>query len=176
MIGLKTGTVKLNHYTNQWRRRFHAEARRLRRYTCPSNYFLDHIGSTAVPGLDAKPIIDMSMRIPSLARLSLWIRRMESAGYTYRGEYGLPGRHFFTRGNPVTHHLHLVAKDSEHGSQWILFRDYLRAHPDEAKKYNDLKKKLAREYSHNRKAYTTAKTPFINAILKKAASSVSAPL
>lgn len=168
MIGLETGTVKLNRFTPLWRQRFRAETRRLAGHIRPSEYLLEHIGSTAVPGLDAKPIIDMSMMIASLARLPLWIKRMESAGYTYKGEYGLPGRHFFTRGNPVTHHLHIVAKGSPHWPHWILFRDYLRAHPGEANKYNDLKTKLAKKYSHNREAYTKAKTPLITAILKKA--------
>lgn len=168
MIGLEAGTVKLNRYTKQWQRRFHTEARRLLDYTRPSKYVLEHIGSTAVPGLDAKPIIDMAMMIPSLARLPLWINRLESAGYTYKGEYGLPGRHFFTRGNPVTHHLHIVAAGSEHWSNWILFRDYLRAHPAEAGKYNGLKRKLAKKYSNSRDAYTKAKTPLVTALLKKA--------
>lgn len=168
MIGLKPGTVKLSRYTSRWRSRFRSEQRRLHRYTEGSTYFLEHIGSTAIQGLDAKPIIDITMMIPSLRRLTLWIKRLKAAGYTYKGEYGLPGRHFFTRGNPVTHHLHLVAKGSDHWTRWILFRDYLRAHPDEAQKYNKLKKALARKYRHNRDAYTQAKTPLINALLVKA--------
>ncbi|MEI7880799.1 MAG: GrpB family protein [bacterium] len=168
MIGLKTGTVKLSHYTTLWRNRYRAEERRLRLYTEGSVYLLEHIGSTAIQGLDAKPIIDIAMMIPTLRRQALWIKRLEAAGYTYKGEYGLPGRHFFTRGNPVTHHLHLVAKGCDHWTRWLLFRDYLRAHPEEAQNYNKAKKNLARKYSQNRVAYTQAKTPIINAILEKA--------
>lgn len=167
-IGLKTGTVKLSHYTTLWRNRYRAEDRRLKRYITRPKYVLEHIGSTAIQGLDAKPIIDMAMMIPSLSRLSLWIKKLESAGYIYKGEYGLPGRHFFTRGNPVTHHLHLVDKESEHWSRWIIFRDYLRAHPAEAEKYNKLKNVLARKYSRNRDAYTLAKAPLVAKILAKA--------
>lgn len=168
MKGLKTGTVKLDHYTSLWQKRYKDEERRLRKYTGISKYLFEHIGSTAVQGLDAKPIIDMAMMIPSLRRLPLWIKTLEAAGYTYKGEYGLPGRHFFTLGNPVTHHLHLVAKGCEHWSRWILFRDYLRAHPDEAAKYNTLKNMLARKFPNNRDAYTKAKTPLVNQLLKKA--------
>ena len=145
-----------------------SEIRRLKRFTENSIYVIEHIGSTAIPGLDAKPIIDMAMLLPSLRRLPLWITRLEKAGYTYKGEYGLEGRHFFTRGNPVTHHLHLVAKGSVHWERWLLFRDYMRAHPAEAEKYNQLKKELALKYAHNRDAYTQAKTPLIGQLLKKA--------
>lgn len=168
MIGLTSGTVKLSSFSTLWQNRFRAETRRLRRYTGNSRYVLEHIGSTAIRGLDAKPIIDMAMMIPSLSRLPLWTKRLESAGYTYKGEYGLAGRHFFTHGNPVTHHLHLVAKGCEHWIRWLLFRDYLRAHPDEAQKYNKLKRALARKYASNRDAYTRAKTPLINQLLAKA--------
>ena len=168
MIGLTAGTVRLSHYSKLWQKHFHAEERRLRRHTGQSKLILEHIGSTAIPGLDAKPIIDMAMMLPTLRRLPFWVKNMEMAGYTYKGEYGLPGRHFFTRGNPVTHHLHLVAKGSEHWSRWILFRDYLRNHLDEAEKYNRFKKQLALKYANNRDAYTQAKTPLINQVLTKA--------
>lgn len=168
MIGLTPGSVKLSHYSPRWRERYRAEARRLKRYTEGSTYLLEHIGSTAIPGLDAKPIIDMAMLIPSLHRLPLWIKRLEKAGYTYKGEYGLAGRHFFTRGNPVTHHFHLVAKGNVHWERWMLFRNFLRAHPEEAEKYNKLKNALALKYAHNRDAYTHAKTPLVKRLLKKA--------
>ena len=167
-IGLTTGTVKLSHYTTLWQKRYQAESRRLTRYTEGAGYRLEHIGSTAIQGLDAKPIIDLAMRVPSLHHLPRWIKRLETAGYSYKGEYGLAGRHFFTRGQPVTHHLHLVAKGSEHWLHWLLFRDYLRTHPAEAEKYNTLKKVLAQKYSHNRDAYTKAKTPLVQRLLAKA--------
>ncbi len=168
MIGLISGIVKLSHYTSLWQKRYRAENRRLRNYIGHSRCLIEHIGSTAVPGLDAKPIIDMAMMIPSLSRLPLWIKRLEKTGYTYKGEYRLSGRHFFTRGSPVTHHLHLVTKGSEHWTNWILFRDYLRQHPEEAEKYNQLKKALAQKYPHNREAYTKAKTPLVSRLLAKA--------
>ncbi len=167
-IGLTSGTVKLSPYSALWRTRYRTEKYRLRRYTTGLTYQIEHIGSTAIQGLDAKPIIDMAIMAPSLKRLSFWIKRLEIAGYTYKGEYGLPGRHFFTRHDPVTHHLHLVAKGSDHWNRWILFRDYLQTHPLEAVRYNKLKKALARKYAHNREAYTRAKTPLINQLLAKA--------
>lgn len=167
-IGLTAGTVKLSPYTNLWQTRYRAEARRLTRYAAEVRYRLEHIGSTAIHGLDAKPIIDLALMIPSLHHLPRWITKLEAAGYSYKGEYGLAGRHFFTRGTPVTHHLHLVAKGSEHWTYWIVFRDYLRTHPLEAEHYNQLKNTLARKYRHNRDAYTRAKTPLVKKILAKA--------
>ncbi len=167
-IGLKTGEVKLAPYSPLWRRKFSAEARRLQRHLPFRSYRLEHIGSTAVPGLEAKPIIDMAIRIPSLRPLTRWIRALEAAGYTYKGEYGLPGRHFFTRGVPVTHHLHLVAPDTRHWDDWILFRDYLRTHPSAAALYDRTKRQLARHFASNRDAYTRAKTPLIRKIMAAA--------
>jgi GrpB-like predicted nucleotidyltransferase (UPF0157 family) len=166
--GLKSGVVKLSPDHGDWPKRYRQEMRRLRKLTGNARYTLEHIGSTAIPGLDAKPIIDMAMRIPSFKRLPLWITRLEKAGYVYKGEYGLPGRHFFVRGNPVTHHLHLVIPGSEHWARWLLFRDYLRANPIEAKRYDAAKLKLARKYPTNRDAYTRAKTPVINRLLVRA--------
>ena len=170
MIGLKTGTVKIDRYSGKWQVQFNQEQRRLHRTFGNRRHLLEHIGSTSVPGLAAKPIVDMALMIPSLRRLPLWIRDLEKAGYTYKGEYGLTDRHFFTLGNPVTtHHLHLVARGSEHWTRWMLFRDYLRAHPAEAEQYNAVKKNLARKFAKNRAAYTHAKTPFINRLLRRAA-------
>lgn len=170
MVGLKSGTVKLNPYDTAWPRRFRQEAARLRRYLGGARCQIEHIGSTAVPGLDAKPIIDIALCIPSFKQLPLWIRRLERAGYEYKGEYGLPGRHFFTRGTPVTQHLHLVQPTSEHWQRWLTFRDYLRANPVEAQRYNAAKQALARKFPEDRNAYTRAKTPIINRLLKRAAA------
>ena len=129
---------------------------------------MEHIGSTAVPGLDAKPIIDMAMMIPSFKQLPLWIQRLEKAGYIHKGEYGLPGRHFFIRGNPTTHHLHVVTPGCLHWDRWLLFRDYLRANPAASRLYHQTKLALARKYRHNRDAYTKAKTPVITRLMRAA--------
>ena len=168
MIGLKSGTVKLSRHSARWDQLYSIEAQRLHHTLAPSRYSLEHIGSTAVPGLAAKPIIDMALRVPSFKRLAFWIRQLEKAGYLYKGEYGLPGRHFFVLGNPVTHHLHLVATGCEHWDRWLLFRDYLRANPAEAARYNELKRSLAVTYAKNRDAYTKAKTPHIDRMLVRA--------
>lgn len=167
-IGLKPGQVKLAPHSPLWRRKFATEKRRLLDRSLPGSYSMEHIGSTAVPGLDAKPILDIAILIRSFRSLPRWIRALESAGYVYKGEYGLPGRHFFTRGNPVTHHLHLVTPDTPHWGDWLLFRDYLRAAPDAAKVYNETKQQLAKRFSTNRDAYTRAKTPLVRKLMRAA--------
>ncbi len=167
-IGLKEGVVKLAPYSNTWRRKFYAEQRRLFIKLAPRRYRIEHIGSTAVPGLEAKPIIDIAIQIPSFRALKTWIKQLESAGYHYKGEYGLPGRHFFVRGSPATHHLHLVTPETDHWNDWLLFRDFLRAHPDAAERYSQTKQKLARRFSNNRTAYTRAKTPLVKQLMRRA--------
>jgi GrpB-like predicted nucleotidyltransferase (UPF0157 family) len=166
--GLKAGTVKLASYSSSWARRFASEKRRLLLYLPARGLRIEHIGSTAVPGLDAKPIIDIAVSVTSLKRLTAFIEALARARYTYKGEYGLTGRHFFVRGDPVTHHLHIVLSSSKHWTAWLAFRDYLRAHPEEAAAYNAFKRDLARRYASDRDAYTKAKTPFIAAMLRKA--------
>jgi GrpB-like predicted nucleotidyltransferase (UPF0157 family) len=169
MIGLKQGTVRLATYTSDWNAMFRTERRRIRARFPSRTVAIQHIGSTAVPGLDAKPIIDIAVQIASFKRLNAYIRRFVALGYEYKGEYGLPGRHFFVRGNPATQHVHLVERGSAHWARWLLFRDYLRAFPAEARRYNAFKRNLARRYAQNRDAYTRAKTPFVERMLARAA-------
>ena len=169
MIGLKPGTVKLAHYSTEWREWFVRERRRLRRAFPAGRARIEHIGSTAIPGLDAKPVIDIAIAVPSLRRLRSNVAAMESLNYVYKGEYGLPGRHFFVRGDPVTHHLHLVERRSPHWTRWIVFRDYLLSHPAMVREYRDFKRELARKFKNDRTVYTKSKTPFIERILALAA-------
>lgn len=167
-IGLRQGQVRLVQPSSDWARRYLREKRRLARYLPKRGVVIEHIGSTAIPGLAAKPIIDIAVKIPSLKRIASMVTALERAGYTYKGEYGLPGRHFFARGTPVTQHLHVVQSGSEHWMRWIVFRDYLRDHPLETEAYNNLKRDLARRFAHNRDAYTKAKTPYIQGVLRRA--------
>jgi GrpB-like predicted nucleotidyltransferase (UPF0157 family) len=167
-IGLKEGTVKLRRYTPEWARLYEAEQGRLQQVLPKRGVAIAHIGSTAVPGLDAKPIIDIAIRVPSFRP---HIAKLEALGYEYKGEYGLPGRHFFVRGNPVSYHVHLVKKGSRHWTVWLLFRDYLMSHPAEARRYNRFKRRLARRFAGDRPAYTRAKAPFVESLLAKAESS-----
>lgn len=136
---------------------------------------IQHIGSTAVPGLGAKPIIDIMVAIHRLTLVEKCVQPLQTIGYEYRGEYGIPGRHFFRKppsdSGARTHHLHMVEKESDFWERHILFRDFLRVHPEEAQRYHQLKKELAAKFASDRDAYTEAKTSFIESLVKKAHAS-----
>jgi len=129
---------------------------------------IQHVGSTAVPGLGAKPIIDIVVAVPHLAAVDECIQPLTALGYEFKGEAGVPGRLFLGKGAPRTHHLHMVRHDSDLWKYYILFRDFLRTHPDEARQYHELKKQLAARFGADREAYTEGKTQFIESVLARA--------
>jgi len=131
---------------------------------------IEHVGSTAVPGLAAKPIIDMDVVVPSPAEVPEAIRRLARLGYVHKGDLGIPGRAAFRPPADLPHHhLYVCAQDSPVLRNHLAFRDYLRSHPDTARRYDDLKRDLARRYRDDREAYTEAKTAFITGILRRVA-------
>jgi len=130
---------------------------------------VEHVGSTAVPGLAAKPIIDLDVAIPSVSALDTAIERLVALGYVHKGDQGIPGRAAFDWPLHVRrHHLYVCARDSAEYRRHLLFRDYLRAHPDSAAAYTALKRHLAARYRTQREAYTDAKGPFIGDVLAQA--------
>jgi len=135
---------------------------------------IEHVGSTAVPGLGAKPIIDIMVGVRRLSKAQDCIGPLETIGYEYVPEYevSIPERRYFRRGSsnmPNKHfHLHMVEYNGDFWKRHLLFRDYLRAHPHAARKYHKLKKELAAKYRLNRDAYTEAKTLFIESVISKA--------
>ena len=128
---------------------------------------IEHVGSTAVPGLAAKPIIDIMVGVRELPVGERCIQPLESLGYEYRGDAGIPGRYYFRKGNPRSHHLHMVQHGTEFWQRHLLFRDLLRERPAVAQEYAALKKELAVQYRTDRLAYTEAKTPFIDSALAR---------
>jgi len=126
---------------------------------------IEHIGSTAVPGLAAKPIIDIMGGLRELADATQCIGPLASIGYAYVPEYevSLPERRYFRRGPRESHiaHLHMVETRSDFWHRHLLFRDYLRAHPATAQQYAELKRVLAAQYGADRDGYTEGKTAFI---------------
>ena len=127
---------------------------------------IEHIGSTSVPDLCAKPIVDVLVGLRELALRPEQIEAMEGLGYEYLGEHGLPGRLFF-RKHPRTHHVHVVQHGGEHWERQITFRDALRNDAEERRRYDEFKRRLAAE-GHPREAYTELKTPFIREVEARA--------
>jgi GrpB-like predicted nucleotidyltransferase (UPF0157 family) len=134
---------------------------------------MEHVGSTAIPGLWAKPIIDIYIGVTSIVRAQEAIRPLERMGYAYWKENPNKKKMFFVKGMPPfgekrTHHVHIVEEGSDYEEARILFRDYLRLHSKEREAYGSLKKEFAKLYKYDREAYTEAKGQFIEEILKKA--------
>jgi GrpB-like predicted nucleotidyltransferase (UPF0157 family) len=133
---------------------------------------IEHVGSTSVPGLAAKPIIDIMAAIDSLDTAQEFIVPLHGLGYEYVPEYEdvLPERRYFRKGpeGARTHHLHMVELESHFWTRHILFRDFLRAHPEEASLYAQLKRGLAAQYGADRLGYQDAKGPYITSVEEKA--------
>jgi GrpB-like predicted nucleotidyltransferase (UPF0157 family) len=130
---------------------------------------IEHFGSTAIPGLAAKPIVDMLVEVTSLEETKARIAPvLEAQGYDYfwratHGEDGPPFYAWFIKRNSAgirTHHVHMIESDFEHWDR-LLFRDYLIDHPETAKEYEALKLRLAGNYPNDRIAYTDGKTEFV---------------
>jgi len=136
---------------------------------------IEHVGSTAVPGLAAKPIIDMMIGVHDLSAGERAVEPMASLGYEYLGENGIPDRLYFRKGNPRTHHVHMVRHGGEFWERHVLFRDLLRERPDIAARYGVLKKDLAIKHRTQRLEYTEAKSPFIEEALAKARRELKTP-
>lgn len=128
----------------------------------------EHTGSSAVPGLAAKPIIDILAGLPSERERAAAIAALEAAGYAHRGEQGVPGRDFFRRGEPRSYHVHMTLEGSAFWSDHLTFRDWLRSHPGAAAEYGALKHALAARYPRDREAYIEAKTAFVQGVLRTA--------
>lgn len=129
---------------------------------------IDHIGSTAIKNSVAKPIIDICIGIGDYSTGFECVKKLESLGYKYLGEYGVEGRHYFrTDYDCVKIHIHMFDAKSEKYLNHILFRDHLNCHPEDLQKYNELKEQLKGKMI-SLEEYTKQKEPLINKILTKA--------
>jgi GrpB-like predicted nucleotidyltransferase (UPF0157 family) len=125
---------------------------------------IHHIGSTAIPGIHAKPIIDILLEVDDIAPFDDRSSSIEQLGYEAMGEFGIPGRRYFRKDDPSgvrTHHLHAFQRSSAEVVRHLAFRDYMIAHPKDARAYSALKRKLARQHPENMAAYMEGKDPFI---------------
>jgi len=129
-----------------------------------------HVGSTAVPGLAAKPLIDIDVLLRSVSDLPQVIAALASIGYRRRGDLGILGREAFRApASAFPHHLYVRTEGREYGRH-LAFRDYLRTHPEDAAAYASLKRELAGTLRDHREAYNNAKAEFVEKILRKASS------
>ncbi len=170
MIGLKKGTVQVVPHHAEWRHLFEQEWRALHRHIGHLVLDIQHVGSTAVPGLDAKPILDIAVAVASAAIISQCKQPLCSLGYIDRGDGGVDGGYLFVKDAALdvrTHHLHLVAIDDPQWRNYLRFRDVLRSDEMLRTTYANLKRALQEKFSQDRKAYAAAKHDFIRDTLRK---------
>jgi len=164
--------VFLVPYDDSWPSQFDDEAARIKSLFEPGYVTIEHIGSTAIPGIAAKPIIDIMVLIDSIDDAPHFIAHLEELQYHYHpyGEDIFPERRWHCKPNPLnrTHHLQLVERDSRFHFEHLLFRDFLRVNRDDALAYEALKTALAEQFPKDREGYTDGKSDFVGEILARA--------
>jgi len=171
MLGLKRGTVELRPHEKYWEEEAEKTIALLKEVLGEAAVDVQHVGSTAIRTICAKPILDIAVAVRSLEDIAPFAEKLSQNGFIDRGQ-DRPGQHLFVMGNMETdirtHHIHVVEVGNEAWTNYINFRDYCNAHPDEAVRYDALKRKLCTEYADNRAMYTPGKQALINELLEKA--------
>lgn len=161
--------VEVSPYNEQWASMFDEEADKITRIFGEQLVAIHHIGSTAVPGLEAKPIIDIMPVVKNITLVDEHNPSMQDIGYEPKGENGIPGRRYFQKGGDNrTHHVHIYQVGSPHIDRHLAFRDYLRTHPEEAKTYGHLKQQLAHQFPYDIESYIEGKEHLVLEIELKA--------
>lgn len=160
--------VEIHTYTGEWVREFDAVGDALRSALTSTALRIDHIGSTSIPGLAAKPIIDIQVSVQALEPMD-FRTPIESLGYVWRHENPEKTKRYF-REQPGSRrtHIHVRRAGSWHEQYALLFRDYMREHADACSRYEHVKRKLAAEYPSDMPSYTDAKAPVFWEIMQKA--------
>ena len=163
--------VEVVPYNPEWKTLFENEKQLLESIFKPAEVEIHHIGSTSVPGLSAKPIIDIMLAADSLEQVEKATPAIEAAGYEAKGENGIQGRRYFQKHdeNGIRKvHLHSFEKGSHQLYRHLVFRDYLRFHPHDASKYSVVKEKAALKYEFDIDSYIAEKSPTVKEIEQKA--------
>lgn len=172
MLGLRSGTVALQPYTPGWADAFEHESQLI--FNLLENRILavEHIGSTAVPGMTSKPILDVMLGIQNMGLAEACIDSLVSVGYLRRLNGDLLDRIFLVKGPETlrTHYLSITSVNSQFWIEHILFRDALRSDPTLAAEYLKLKRELAKQFTVDRARYTSAKEQFVRDTIAKLSS------
>lgn len=168
MVGLERGKVKLEQHSEEWKELYKDEVKNLKSLLPAELKDFEHIGSTAIKGISAKPIIDMIAAVENLEQTDNIIQTLENNGYEERHKDGVEDRIFLAKGDRDnrTHYLSLTEEKSNFYKRTTKFRDKLNQNPELAQKYNRLKKKLAEKHPEDREKYTESKTKFIQKVVK----------
>ncbi|MEX0271723.1 GrpB family protein [Leptolyngbyaceae cyanobacterium UHCC 1019] len=156
--------VEVIPYDLRWQDAFVAEAKKISVALGETIAAIHHIGSTAIPNIYAKPIIDILVEVNDLAQVEARNAAMEALGYEVMGEFGIAGRRYFRKHNAMgdrTHHVHIFEYGSPESDRHLAFRDYMIAHPEAAQHYSQLKRSLAAKFPNHRESYMDGKDSFI---------------
>jgi len=161
--------VEVVSYNSNWKKMYKRESEKIKNTLNDIIIDIHHIGSTAIPGIKAKPVIDILAEVKDIEAVDQYNHEMEELGYEVMGEYGIPKRRFFRKGgNKRTHHIHIFQAGNEEIERHINFKEYLITHPDKRREYSKLKEKLANKYTYDVESYTNGKSDFIKEIDRKA--------
>ncbi len=163
--------VEMVAYNPQWPKAFDEEAKQVVTAIAENVVAIHHIGSTAIPGIYAKPIIDLLVEVKDIIQVDQQNGAMTALGYEVVGEFGVPGRRFFSKDNEVgdrTHHVHAFQTGSPEIQRNLAFRDFMIAHPNHAQTYSELKRDLAKQFPRDIESYVQGKDGFIKAMQKHA--------
>jgi len=164
-----TAPIIIENYDPRWPERYEQLRSRIAPALGPIAVAIQHVGSTAIPGLAAKAIIDVDVILRSAADLPEAIVRLATLGYQHRGDLGVPGREAFRAPcNEFPHHLYVHPPESREYLRHVTFRDYLRTHPEGARTYERLNQTLAIQYRNDPDGYNEGKAEFVEAVLRRA--------
>ena len=162
--------VRVVDYDGAWPGMAERELRRIKDAVGDVAVRLEHVGSTAVPGLAAKPIVDLQLSVDVMEPRERYVAPLEQLGYLFAPAPESPDHHFFGKPpeRPRTYHLHVCETGSEHEFRHVAVRDFLRAHPDEAARYAALKREVAARHPEDRLAYVDGKDEYVTALEQRA--------
>ena len=164
--------VEVVSYHPTWKDTFTTESKYIKLALAENLVAVHHIGSTAIPDIYAKPIIDILLEVKDITKVDAESSKLELLGYEAMGEYGICDRRYFRKHNEAgirTHHIHAFAVGSVQIERHLAFRDYMIFYPEEAQKYSNLKCELANKYPNDIESYMDGKDGFIKEIDRKAA-------
>ena len=162
--------IEVVPYDPDWPNLFKIEADRIIAVFGPEVVAIHHVGSTAIPNICAKPIIDVLVEVQDIEKIDDFNEEMVRQGYRPQGEFGIPGRRFFIKGDDATrtHHIHMFQTGNPEIERHLSFRDYMIAHPEEAQAYSRLKEELSQRFPHDIEGYVAGKDGLIKEIDRKA--------
>ena len=166
-MALKRGIVELSDYDNNWKKEYLKEEKLLKKVLGKRILHIEHVGSTSIEGLKAKPVIDILIAIKSLKDIDEIEALLKDYDYSNRGPQGVEDRFFFAKGpeDARTHYIHFTELNSNTYYNLVYFKRYLLEHPKYIKKYCDLKQELAKKYADERPKYTAGKNDFIQSVI-----------